>query len=214
MKKILLITALSLIAVACGKDDKNPFTNAKEAIDDKDLQGKNFESECSVEALDALLTGILSGGQASVKSSRVVYRFEGSNITRTTVLFANLNCDGEAFRYTETGTFNVTKNQRTNDGAYFIDINYKKLMVSITTDVGAVSANAIKVCGIQDWAVKQEREVTAQAKDVTCYGTVVPRVNNNVYRLDAGKILMLGTQSLENGVARPASLSNQKYTAK
>ncbi len=38
MKKILLITALSLIAVACGKDDKNPFTNAKEAIDDKPLR--------------------------------------------------------------------------------------------------------------------------------------------------------------------------------
>jgi hypothetical protein len=213
MKKFLLISAMSLLAVACGKDDKNPFTNAKEAIEDKDLQGKNFESQCSIEPVDALLTGILSGGQASVKSSRVAYRFEGSNITRTTVLFANLNCDGEAFRYSETGTFNVTKNQRTNDGAYFIDINYKKLELSMTTDVGVVSANAIKLCGIQDWAVSQSREVTAQAKDATCYGTVVPRVNNNVYRLDEGKILMLGTQSLENGSPRPSGLSNQKYTA-
>lgn len=212
MKKILLIAAMSLMAVACGKD-KNPITNGKEAIEDKDLQGKNFESECSIEPLDALLTGILSGGQASVKSSRVAYRFEGANITRTTVLFANLNCDGEAFRYSETGTFNITKNQRTNDGGYFIDIKYNKLMVKIATDVGTVSANAIKLCGAQDWATGQERDVTVQAKNATCYGTVVPRVNNNVYRLDGGKVLYFGTASLENGQARPTSLSNVKYVA-
>lgn len=213
MKKVLLLITMSFLAVACGKDEKNPFTNAKEAIEDKDLQGKNFESECSIEPLDALLTGLLSGGQASVKSSRVAYRFEGANVTRTTVLFANLNCDGEAFRYSETGTFNITKNQRTNDGAYFIDFKYKKLILKMTTDVGVVSANAVKLCGVSDWASNQERDVTAQAKDVSCYGTVVPRENNNVYRLDAGKVLMLGTQSLENGAPRPASLSNVKYTA-
>lgn len=214
MKKILLLAAMSLMAVACGKDDKNPFTNAKEAIEDKDLQGKNFESDCSVEAFDAILTGILSGGQASVKSSRVAYRFEGANITRTTVLFANLNCDGEAFRYTETGTFNITKNQRTNDGGYFIDINYKSLSVAMASDVGAVSANAVKLCGAEDWAAGQTREVTAQAANATCYGTPVPRVNNNVYRLDGGNVLYLGTQSLENGAPRPTSLKNVKYVAR
>ncbi len=214
MKKILLLAAMSLMAVACGKDDKNPISNAKEAIEDKDLQNKNFESECSIEPIDALLTGLFSGGQASVKSSRVAYRFQGSNITRTTVLFANLNCDGEAYRYSETGTFNITKNQRTNDGGYFIDINYKKLSVSVASDVGQVSANAIKLCGIENWAVGQEREVTAQAANPSCYGAVVPRVNNNVYRLDAGKVLYMGTQSLENGAARPSSLSKTAYTAR
>jgi hypothetical protein len=205
---------MSMIFVACGKDDKNPISNAKEALEDKDLQGKNFESDCSIQPLDALLTGILSGGQASVKSQRVAYRFEGSNITRTTVLFNDTNCGGEAFRYTETGTFNITKNQRTNDGGYFIDINYKKLSVKMSSDVGVTAANAIKLCGANNWGAGQEREVTAQAKDLSCYGAQVPRVNNNVYRIDGGNVLYLGTQSLENGAPRPTSLSNVKYVAR
>lgn len=199
MNKILLFAALSLMAVACGKDDKNPISNFKEANEDVDLQGKNFESACLAET---------SGG---IQSSRVAYEFQGSNIVRSTILFTTPTCSIEAYRYKDTGTFNITKNQRTADGGYFIDINFNNVAVLITTDAGAVVANAAGLCGAADWATSQEREVTAAAKSANCYGADVPRVNFNVYRIDGGNTLYLGSATLENGAARPTALAPVAY---
>jgi len=215
LKKFLLIAVASLMAVACDKDNNNnPIDNVREALEEKDLQNKTFQSECNLEPLDAILTGILTGGQASVKSSRTQYRFVGANITRTTILYAQTDCVGDAFTFNETGAFNVSKNQKTNDGGYFIDINFNKLMLKMDSDVGVQSANAIKLCGASDWAVGQEREVTAQAKDMSCYGATVPRTDLNIYRVDEGNVLYLGTPSKDSNQARPTSLSKVKYTGK
>lgn len=213
MKNILLLSAFIFVAAACSKHDKNPISNVKEALEEKDLQGKNFESDCSIEIARSAFTGILSGGAASVKSSRVAYRFQGSNVTRTTIYFANANCDGEAIRYSETGTFNVTKNQKTNDGGYLIDMNFKKLNAKMASDVGATAANAVKLCGFENWANGQDRDVTAQSKEISCFGAQVPRTNHNVYRLDDRRVLYLGNDGTSTSTDRPASLSREKYTA-
>lgn len=217
MKKLIYLSFATLLIAACSKDkNNNPVTNAQEAAKDKDLQLKTFVSDCSIKPLEALLTGIFSGGQSSVKGQRVAYRFEGANVTRTTRLFNTADCSGDAaFTFEELGTIKIDKNQKTNDGGYNIDLDYNKVKVAMATDAGRVAANAIKMCGAADWAAKQTRDVTAQAKDVGCYGAALPRHISNIYRVDA-KTLFMGTQSKGSNTARerPSSLNmSDKYIA-
>ncbi len=169
---------------------------------------------------EGIIEGLKEGAKAatvnSVKTQRVAFRFEGSNITRTTVRFANANCDGEAYRLTEQGTFNISKNQATNDGGRPMDISYKSVSVTPASEEGAATLNNISLCGKADWKKDGKQDVTAQAQDkkINCSKDTVPRENKNVYRIFDGKVLVLGTETLENGNPAPASLSGVKYTAR
>jgi hypothetical protein len=217
LKKLLFVCLASLLVAACGKDRNNdPIANANEASKDRDLQGKNFASSCSIKPLDAVLTGILTGGNAVIKGAKTVYRFDGANVSRTTRLYTTADCSGEtAVSFEERGEIDIKKDQKTNDGGKFIDIQYKTLKVSAANDAGATAANSIKLCGASDWAAKQVRDETANSKDMTCYGAQVPRQNANVYRVDAN-ILYLGTQTKASTDAsqRPSTLNMaDKYTA-
>lgn len=217
MKKLFLIPAACLVLAACG-DDKDPIADAVQASKDKDLQGQNFQSECQIKPLDALLTGILSGGQASIKSSTTTYRFDGSAITRTTALYTSLDCTGDnAIRMEEQGEFDINPDAKTQDLGKQIDIEYKQLLVSTVTEDGAQAANALGLCAANDWTSNgEQRDQTSHSADLNCYGAALPRKLANIYRVDAG-VLYLGTQnnSASSASDRPQQLDmNTKYTSK
>jgi hypothetical protein len=218
MKKIILVSigAISLSIASCNKNsNNNPVTNAKTAADERDLQGKNFTSSCSLKPVDAIYTGIMTGLAASIKSSLMVYRFDGANITRTTRMFASSDCSGDtAISFEEDGDFNLHKDQRTNDGGKAIDIDYNALKVTTVTPAGVTAANAISLCGANDWSANSQRDKTAQAQDSSCLGSQMPRHNANVYRVDADT-LYLGKASDSSSTQRPASLDlGEKFVAK
>lgn len=215
MKKVLTISLAMLALVACSKDRNNdPVSNIREAVKDKDLQEKVFVSECAEKPIDALLTGLFSGGKSSIKAIRTAYFFAGANVTRTTRLFNSLDCSGDAaFTFEELGDIKIDKDQKTNDGGFFIDMDFHSLKVKMATDAGATAANAVKLCKVSDWAAKQERDVTGASADVNCYNAQVPRHNANVYRVDANT-LYFGTQakSTNDGSTRPTKVDTSvKY---
>ena len=218
MKKLLLVSLAALALVACSDDDDNdPITNIRQALEDRDLQGKTFESACMIKPIDAILTGILTGGNASIKSARTQYLFEGANITRTTLLFSDANCTDHALTFEERGTVDIDADQRTNDGGKFIDIDYRSVHADVISDKGLEVANSVKLCGAENWTIDEDkREVTEQAADRNCYGAEVPRQVANIYRVDADN-LYLGTHT-EDAVGtseRPTTLDfGQKYVAK
>lgn len=213
MKKFLLILSLPLAFVACD-NKKNPIEAAKVAAKDKDLQG-TYQSECNSDPLTALWSGVSTGFQASVKSSRTQYIFEGQDVTRKYAIYNNANCDGEAYVYEETGTFDISPDKRTNDNAKVIDMKFDKVELTVSSDAGVKVANAQALCGLKDWAKGKQADVTAQSPNLVCYAAKVPRQDSNVYHLDAGK-LQLGsdnTQTREDG-DRPASAGGTVYTKK
>lgn len=189
----------------------------REAAKDPDLQGKNFVSSCQLKPLDAVLTGVLTGGNASIKGAQTVYRFDGANVSRTTRLYTTSDCSGEtAISFEEMGEMKLDPDHRTNDQGKFIDIDYKKVKATAANQAGAEVANAVGLCSAKDWAPKQTRDVTAQAKDMSCYGAQLPRHNSNVYRVDAN-ILYFGSQSKASNDAssRPSTVNfGDKYTAR
>lgn len=216
MKKLILASIAVLSLAACNRDNDDPISNIREASEDSALQLKNFTSACSIQPIDAVLTGILTGGQASIKSAVTQYRFEGANVDRRTIMFESGDCTGSsAATFTESGSFDIITDNKTADSGTFIDIEYKKLMVKIDSDAGAQAASAVNLCGTNNWANGAEAEVTAKSADATCYGAQVPRKVANVYKVESD-VLYLGTPTKDAVAAsvRPTALdTGVKYTA-
>lgn len=216
MKKLFLLALTSILVVACDDDDNNDVVeNVQEAAEDRDLQDKNYISGCTTTPLDAVLTGIMTGGDAAIKAVRVQYRFEGNDVTRTTFLFSEADCTSDvAIQFREVGDFDVNPDNTTADGGKFIDIDYHTLNAQVISQAGMEVANSITLCGGNDWtAGAAERNVTANAADMACYSAQVPRHNANIYRIDAN-VLYFGPQTTANndGSTRPTSLNTDvKY---
>jgi hypothetical protein len=208
MKKIFFLALAAMVCASCNKDrNTNPITNAQEFAKDRDLQGKTFVASCSATPITGLTTGLATGLQSSLKSEQVTYRFEGANVTHTTRWFESTDCSGDAgLTFEELGDIKIDKNQKTNDNGYNIDMSFNKVKVKISTQQGASAANGISMCGIKDWNAGQERDVTAQSKDISCYNNKVPRQVLNIYRVDANN-LMLGTDAKGDVTKRPTSLN-------
>jgi hypothetical protein len=214
LKKLLCLCASVLVVAACAKKS-DPIANAKQVVSDPALQEKTFVSDCSAKPTDAIVTGILSGFKSAIQGQRLAYRFSGNRVTRTTRLFNSTDCSGDAaLTFEEKGTIDINKKQKTNDGGYNINLDFDDLKIAMATDAGATAANAVKLCGSADWAAKQTRDVTPQAKDVNCYGAQVPRHLANIYRVDAGTLYLGTTTTVANKDSqRPTSLDmGTKYT--
>lgn len=215
MKNLVCCAAIALLFTACAKDKQNdPIRNITEAAKDRDLQDKNYQGACTLKPLDAILSGILTGGEAPLKASRTSYRIEGANITRTTQLFVAGDCQGDAaIQFEELGEVDIRKDQKTADGGQSIDIDYKTVNAKVINEDGVKAANAIGLCEATDWVKDQERDVTGAADKVNCYNASLPRHNSNIYRVD-NNVLYFGTQSKASSQPedRPTSLDmNDKY---
>src|SRR6218665_361948 len=110
MKKLMFasLATTAVLGLAACAENNNPVDNVREAASDTNLQGKDFASACSVKPLDAVISGLMTGGQASVKSQRTVYSFAGANVHRTTQLYQSADCSGEVTAtFDEAGSFEI-----------------------------------------------------------------------------------------------------------
>jgi hypothetical protein len=196
MKRLLVLLTASLALTACSKHrNLDPFKNGKTAADERDLQARDFVSECALKPVDAILTGIMSAFSTSIKAATTTYRFDGANVTRTTDFYTTTDCSGEtAIRFQELGEFNLHKDQKTSDGGKAIDIDYSSLEVTTVNGDGVTVANSSGLCGKSDWAAGDKMDETAQAANANCFGAEMPRHDSNVYRVD-DKTLYLGAVS-------------------
>jgi hypothetical protein len=203
-----------LMFMGCGKKNKNPVENVKQALADTDLQ-KDFQSECTTKVGAMALTGVATTGKASVKTMRKEYRFSGANVTRRLVYFTGANCENEAFTFEENGDFKTNKDQKTSDGAYHIDMHFDRVSAKATSQEGAMIANALGVCDKSDWSVGDKVNVTDQSPQLNCYGASEPRDVANIYRVDNGKLTMGDSNSEAIAPeARPKVLENTTFSQK
>ncbi|MGE4130893.1 MAG: hypothetical protein AB7F86_04610 [Bdellovibrionales bacterium] len=215
MNRYFILAATALLAVAGCKDKHNPVKAAKQAGQERDLQN-TFQSECQLKPVDLVITGLFTGGKAVVKSARTLYRFEGNRVTRTTQFFAATNCSAEAGAFIETGVFEINKDIKTNDGGKGIDLKFDKVALKIASPEGAQIANSIKMCDRSDWSAGQEKVVTPQSENTSCYGAKVPRTDANVYRVDNGNLILGSSLKTDRDASsRPSKLDfGTKYAGK
>lgn len=211
MKKMMMIGAALLLTAACQRNT-DPVSNVVEATEDPSLQQKNFTSKCSMTPIDAIVSGILTGGDAAMKSQSTVYRFEGEGLSRKTYIYESSDCTGEAaIVFTETGKFDILDDNQTAEGARLVNFGYERLSVKIQNQAGVEAANAISLCGTNNWVDDQEADVTTKAADLTCYNATVPRMVANIYKLE-GSVLYLGTPAKDSvgEASRPTQLDKSQ----
>lgn len=216
MTKVLLTAVLALVLGACGRNN-DPGSNIRESYEDPALQNKDFQGKCLVTPIDQILTGIFTGGEASVKSLRTQYRFEGATVMRKTLVYTSTDCSGDiAARFVESGEFDIKPDAKTpTEAAVYIDMNFRLVAASVHTPEGQTIANALTLCGSNQWVLGQEVDVTTRAGDLTCYSAQVPRQVANIYKME-GNILYIGTASKDevDASGRPSFLDkNQPYQA-
>jgi len=206
LKALLLIALIPGLMIACERGHKrNPVAAASEAAKDPDLQKKTWQAECSNELKRAIATGVASGFQAAVKSSRQQFKFSGNNMTLVTTYYIQQNCAEEAWQFEESGTFKIDKDKKSNDGGTNIDFDLRELTLRVISQSGSVAANGINLCDKKDWAANSKKmEVNKPSKNPTCYAAEVPRKIPNIYRID-GDSLVLGSPGA-TVAERPAKL--------
>jgi hypothetical protein len=202
---LAMMAAVSLCTISCAKNDNlDPAQNAATAAQDRDLQEKDFASPCMAKPL------------AGVVASKMVYRFQGANMTRTTRYFKTADCSSDTdISFVEQGVFNLHTDQRTPDGGKAIDIDYKTVTVTTVTAQGVEAANAMGLCGAHDWSQNSQRDESSHAADVNCLNAEMPRHDSNIYRVDAKDLYFGATSDKSTDPSkRPASLDTSvKYSA-
>lgn len=210
----IAICALPMVFAACGKGaNTDPVANMKEAGKDRALQESIYKGECSLKPLQALVTGIRTGGDTAIKSAREQYQFVGANVTHVTNLYTTPDCSGaESLVFKEEGSFVIDESKTTADGGKYLDLTMKALTVDVNNADGLKIAQDSKLCGIQDWTLNANRDVTAAAERLTCYSQPLPSSDATAYKLD-GKTLVFGAKAIRNDV-RPTHLDLEtKYVA-
>jgi hypothetical protein len=116
--------------------------------------------------------------------------------------------------FKEYGTISISKGLKSTDGATFIDITNAKLGVQAADDAGTLVANELKLCGREDWANHDEKDVTAVSADANCYRRPVPNTDANIYLIE-GNTLYFGERGLlDKKNERPEKIDREnKYVA-
>jgi hypothetical protein len=199
-KKLALSVLIAAIGFGCSKNSttSDPIENVRQATKEEALQVKTFRSECQEKPINELVTGLMTGFGASMKSQRVQFRFEGANVHRQTWMYSTRDCSGqEALIFDEGGEIKIHDGQTLADGSTAIDFDYRNVDVQVVSAAGAEIANSVKLCSGADWKSGDIRSVNANSEDWNCYSAQVPRQEFNVYRLD-GNVLLLGTDLQDN----------------
>ncbi|MBN8537216.1 MAG: hypothetical protein J0M15_09185 [Deltaproteobacteria bacterium] len=216
INKIAWVLLISLALASCNKKSTNtdPIDNTREALKDANLQEKTFRGDCQEKPINEIVTGLLTLGESSLKSQRIQYRFAGANVSRVTHLYSSRDCSGsESFTFEESGELRIQDGTKTPDGSTFVEFDYQKLELKMSSQEGVVIANAANVCGMNDWSLNNSRDVITKSENINCYNLRVPRQEYNVYRIDSGNTLFFGTHAQVNTPeSRPTSVKTDlKY---
>lgn len=164
--------------VGCGNDKDSPAASVGQALKDTNLQG-SWLSQCTKATL-------LFGYE--IKSIEL----KGNDVTMVTQGYTGSDCkpDTLAAEVKETGTFETGGSSQ---GGNNIQFTLQKASVRAKNDAGKALLNNVPpsgACGVNDWKVDEERDVTANTGEATCWSKT-PRTLFDIYTIE-GTTLFLG----------------------
>ena len=187
------VAALSATAfsAACSKHDASPAPAEKvQTQSAQDLQG-SWKSTCS----DAQLFGLSESSSLTV---------DGSKATQVTSTSAQGDCASTAVEVTQMATLTPT----TVNGMNHVDITVTSAKVKPLNETGVGILNLASFCGMTDWKVGEERDITQQSGGGRCYPKL-PKTYYNVYGIEDGK-LYFGSGDINHPEYRPTILNRQR----
>ena len=203
--KSIYITALSLGVVACvagcGKkssdESKAQADNNLKAKGNAAIQTASYTTDCSSANLD--FAGVKFPG------ARTDYDLSDLGFTKKQFYFTD-DCKTSAFFVQEKGQVAVIGNSGAIPGALEEDFKYEHTTVTLTNEALVKAFNLIKACGVSDWAVNVEKDVSNQADQALCPGKASPRIALEVVLVDNNTMLMGANTNQDATKGRPVQL--------
>ena len=170
-----LCAALLGALVGCGSDSSDDVSDsAKNLTREPSLQGAWVSTCDTAKPLEA--------------SAKATFRFGPLRYEKSILLFKDGGCTQELAKAVYRGEFKIGRATDLKEGLNRIDLNPKTLAITASTQAGVDALNLINLCGITDWALGQERDVTAGAADGKCLTERINQTQYDVYRLEEKKL--------------------------
>lgn len=181
----LAIAALTfgLGAAGCGDAVKDAKDQAGEIVDSAraaDLQNR-FQDEKCHESLALKVIGA---------SQRNSFEFDGLSVSKQEQYFAEGDCKGDvAIDVYYKGDYK--KGEQVQDNVHQLDLTFGAAIVVPRTEAGVKALNTFNLCGISDWAIGVERDVTSVSRDAKCPVAGTPQSVFDIYSVQDG-VLVFG----------------------
>jgi hypothetical protein len=191
-----LLTLVSMGLMSCSQKDEQKEKPL--AVDE--LQG-HWQSNC----LEGQYNALTAKSALGITQKSLLF-VDGKTATEVTTI-SSLKCDGADIEATVNGTFN--RSSASSPELKAIDIKMDHYKAKPLTEFGVRVMNLAKWCGISDWAIGQERDVTNQVAKEKCFDT---HSISTVYSV-AGENLYFGKIGKMTSAAadRPTELQKNFY---
>lgn len=130
---------------------------------------------------------------------------EDGAVHRKETFFNSSNCTDPNVTVTYSGTY--TKNQN-SDGTGTVDIGYTQARVTPRNSTGVNALRSAQWCGQAEWYLNVDSDVTGNARGPNCSLPVMPMMMLDVFTLEGGVNLYLGSGSMNSASGvRPADVN-------
>jgi hypothetical protein len=198
------VLGMVLGLAACASSSDPPATGSADGVAALDLTG-TWVSNCE--------QAVHTAGSASFTSYDVRTRtFDGSQVTMTNLDYNDdATCKAPTVSRVVQATYSIGASVAGIDGAYEFDGVVSKVTITPLSDAWTMRANQMGACGIQDWATRVPRDLTAPC-------ALIEGLGPNVDLYDIIKVTGSGFQMGENSqtvaAQRPTSLDSLKTYVK
>jgi|GEM_PF-4070133 len=172
MTPALCLAGLMALA-ACSSDDK----------DDASRAGKNLTREPGLQGYWASSCDKL---ELLSSSGKAFYAFAPATYSKKVAVYSDTNCATQTSQIVYSGDFKIG-NDDDLEGVDRVDFVPTKATVKALTEAGVNALNAVNLCGIKDWALNAERDVSVAAKN-GCLTEKVGVAQYDVYHLEDKKL--------------------------
>ena len=196
-----VVVSLVLSLAACGNknsdDVKQQVKNDINAKNSPVVQTASYGTTCSSAGFSFL----------TLKFPGVKTQYDMSDLDFTKKqLYYTDDCKNQAMVVQEKGKVNVVGPSGLVPGAFEEDFNFEHTTVTLTSDVLVKLFNASHVCGLGDWALNGERDVSVQADKILCPGKVSPRKALELVLIEGSNMFLGANSNKDVSEGRPLKL--------
>jgi hypothetical protein len=190
MNSALAIAALAFGLGAAGCNEADDVINGAGEVFDgaraANLQHRFQEEKCG-EPLGLAVIGA---------SKRVIFEFDGRAASRNQQYYSEGDCKGDvAIDVYYKGQY--SKGDDVQENVSKIDLTFGTVVVVPRNEEGVKALNAFNLCGISDWAIGQERDVTSASRDAKCPVDGTPQNVFDIYSVQ-DNVLVFGKGGAED----------------
>jgi hypothetical protein len=155
--KPIIFSSLIVGLSACGAKNANDAKVAAQNVERSPVtvQQAKYASKCGAPRIKA---------EGIFLSSKTTFELSELKFTKTDSYYSDLNCTTESFLVVATGTTAVVNHPAAGEATQE-DFTFQKVTAKSMGDLNVKWLNTEKLCGLTNWAVGQEQDVSANSAE-------------------------------------------------